>query len=245
MGFYVAILFLTRIPFPQIELDEGKIASSLPFFPCAGAVIGGILSLMYILGQKVLPHEVVAGLIVVISIIITGGMHLDGFADTMDALFCYGDREKKLAVMKDSRIGAYGVIGIVSVILLKYVLVASLPKVYLMQSLIGFPVLSRWMMTFSIVFYPYIREKGLGKAFTSQKISAFIIASITTIIIMYIMLGLKSLIVIIGVFMAGLLFILYLTRQFGGMTGDTYGATNEFCEIIALLMFIILSYGIR
>jgi adenosylcobinamide-GDP ribazoletransferase len=245
MGFYVAILFLTRIPFPQIELDEGKIGSSLPFFPCAGAVIGGILSLIYILGQKVLPHEVVAGLIVVISIIITGGMHLDGFADTMDALFCYGDREKKLAVMKDSRIGAYGVIGIVSVILLKYVLVVSLPQTYLMQSLIGFPILSRWMMTFSIVFYPYIREKGLGKAFTSQKNSAFIIASIATITIMYIMLGLKSLIVIIGVFMAGLFFILYLTRQFGGMTGDTYGATNEFCEIIALLMFIILSYGIR
>ena len=67
MGFYVALLFLTRIPLPQVKLDENKIASSLPFFPLAGAVIGGILTLIYILGQRILPEQVVAGIIVVIA----------------------------------------------------------------------------------------------------------------------------------------------------------------------------------
>lgn len=244
MGFYAALLFLTRIPLPQVELDENKIASSLPFFPLAGAVIGGILTLIHILGQRILPDQVVAGITVVISIIITGGMHLDGFADTMDGLFCFGDRENKLTVMKDSRTGAYGVIGLILVILLKYLLISSLSKAHLIPALISFPIISRWMMTFAIVFYPYAREKGLGKAFAGQKLSAFILASITTILINYITVGLEGLIVVLGVFVAGFLFIQYLLRQLGGMTGDTYGAINEFCEIMALLMFSILSFRI-
>ncbi|MGI5860130.1 MAG: adenosylcobinamide-GDP ribazoletransferase [Tepidanaerobacteraceae bacterium] len=244
MGFYVALLFLTRIPLPQVKLDENKIASSLPFFPLAGAVIGGILTLIYILGQRILPEQVVAGIIVVMSIIITGGMHLDGFADTMDGLFCFGDREKKLTVMKDSRTGAYGVIGLILIILLKYLLISSLSKAYLIPALIGFPIISRWMMTFAIVFYPYARENGLGKAFAGQKLVAFIFAGIITILINYITVGLEGLIVVFGVFAAGFLFIQYILRQLGGMTGDTYGAINEFCEIMALLMFSILSFRI-
>lgn len=95
MGFYVALLFLTRIPLPEFELDENKIASAVPFFPLAGAVIGGILTLINILARTILPNHVVAGITVILSIIITGGMHLDGFADTLDGLFCFGDHEKK------------------------------------------------------------------------------------------------------------------------------------------------------
>lgn len=244
MGFYAALLFLTRIPLPQIRLDENKIALSLPFFPLAGAVIGGILTLIYIVGQKILQEQVVAGIIVVMSIIITGGMHLDGFADTMDGLFCFGDREKKLTVMKDSRTGAYGVIGLIIVILLKYLLISSFSKAYFISALICFPIISRWMMTFAIAFYPYARENGLGKAFAGQKLAAFIFAGIITILINYITAGLEGLIVVLGVFVAGFLFIQYLLRQLGGMTGDTYGALNEFCEIVALLMFSILSFRI-
>lgn len=244
MGFYAALLFLTRIPLPQVKLDENKIASALPFFPLAGAVIGGILTLIYIIGQIILPKQVLAGIIVVISIIITGGMHLDGFADTLDGLFCFGDREKKLTVMKDSRIGAYGVIGLISVILLKYLLISSLSKEYLIPALIGFPVLSRWMMTFAIVFYPYAREKGLGKAFAGQKLTAFVIAGLFTVIISYITAEAEGLTVVLGVFAAGFLFNQYLLRQLGGMTGDTYGALNEFCEIMALFIFSILSFRI-
>lgn len=244
MGFYTALLFLTRIPLPEIKLDEKRIATALPFFPLVGAVIGGVLTLIYIIGQQILPKQVVAGIIIVVSIIITGGMHLDGFADTLDGLFCFGDREKKLTVMKDSRTGAYGVIGLICVILIKYLLISSLSKDYLVPALIGFPVLSRWMMTFSIVFYPYARENGLGKAFAGQKLTDFFFAGLITVLINYITVKMQGLIVVSGVFIAGFLFIQYLSRQLGGMTGDTYGALNEFCEIMALLMFSILSFRI-
>jgi len=244
MGFYVALLFLTRIPLPQFELDENKIASAVPFFPLAGAVIGGILTLINILARTILPNHVVAGITVILSIIITGGMHLDGFADTLDGLFCFGDHEKKLTVMKDSRIGAYGVIGLVSDILLKYLFISSLSQAYLIPALIGFPVLSRLMMTFAIVFYPYIREKGLGKAFTGQKVTAFVIAGLFTILINYTTAKMEGLMVVLGVFAAGFCFTQYLFKQLGGMTGDTYGALNEFCEIMALFIFSILSFRI-
>jgi adenosylcobinamide-GDP ribazoletransferase len=244
MGFYAALLFLTRLPLPQVKLDEKKIASALPFFPLAGGVIGGILTLIYIFGSAILPKQVLAGIIVIMNIIITGGMHLDGLADTLDGLFCFGDREKKLTVMRDSRIGAYGVIGLVSVILLKYLLISSLSSAYLVPALMVFPVLSRWMMTFAIVFYPYVREKGLGKAFADQKLSAFATAGLFTVLISYITAKTYGLMVTLGIFVSGFLFNQYLFRQLRGMTGDTYGALNEFCEIMALLIFSILSYRI-
>ena len=224
MGFYIAILFLTHIPLPQLELDENKIASALPFFPLVGAVIGVIMTLVCFLGQKVLPYHAVAGVLVTTIIILTGGMHLDGFADTMDGIFCYGDREKKLAVMKDSRTGAYGVVGIVLIILLKYVFISSLSQDYLMPALISFPILSRWMVVFSIVFYPYARERGLGKAFCVAKGPlSFFVASIVTILITYLTEGFDGLKAVFGVFLMGALFIKNVFSQLGGMTGDIYG----------------------
>lgn len=244
MGFYVSLLFLTRLPLPQIELDDEKIASSLPFFPVAGAVIGGFLALVYVLAQKIMPLSAAAGIATAFHVAMTGGMHLDGFADTTDAIFCYGDREKKLAVMKDSCSGAYGVIGIVLIILLKFLFIFSLPEKWMISSLVCFPVISRWIMTYSMVFYPYIRKKGLGKAFTGQSMSSFIIASIFTLLIIYFTAGLKGIAAIFLTFLCGFAFIKYIIRQFGGMTGDTYGATNEFCETVALLIFLIISFKI-
>ena len=79
MGFYAALLFLTRLPLPQVKLDEKKKNSfSFALFPLAGGVIGGILTLIYIFGSAILPKQVLAGIIVIMNIIITGGMHLDG-----------------------------------------------------------------------------------------------------------------------------------------------------------------------
>lgn len=243
MGFYIAMLFLTRIPLPQIMLDEKKIASAVPFFPLVGGAIGGILLIIQSLGKNFLPVPAMAVILVALNTIITGGMHLDGFADTMDGLFCGGDREKKLAVMKDSCSGAYGVMGISLVFLLKYVLLTVIPANYLGCTLLSFPLLSRWVMTFAIIFFPYGRKKGLGKAFTYNKNPmGFYIGSILVIGLMYLMIGIHGIIATIITFIMGIGFILYIIKQLGGLTGDTYGALNEFCEIIALLVFVILSH---
>lgn len=240
MGFYTAMLFLTRIPLPQVELDENKISSSLPFFPLVGTIIGGILALIYILGQKLLQRQVIVGIIIVMNVIITGGMHLDGFADTADGLFCFGNREKKLHVMRDSCVGAYGVMGLILVILLKYLFLLSLSETYTVPALAIFPTISRWMMVYAVLFYPYSRKNGMGKAFLNQKTTVFIFASIIAMVVSYMCIGFAGLIILCGAFVVCYIFIQYLFKQLGGMTGDTYGAVNEFSEVIVLSIFYII-----
>lgn len=242
MGFYVALLFLTRIPLPQILLDDRKIASSVPFFPLAGAVIGGILSFTFLLGEKVLPLQVLPVIIITVWVSITGGMHIDGFADTMDGIFCGGGREKKLSVMKDSRIGAYGAMGIILLLLFKISLTGSLSRQYLIPALILAPVLSRWVMTYAIILFPYARESGLGRAFSLYKNPwYFITSSIIAIGITILVAKAMGFIIALIVIVAGFVLIKYIIGQLGGLTGDTYGAINELCEIVVLLIFAILS----
>ncbi|WP_422445231.1 adenosylcobinamide-GDP ribazoletransferase [Thermoanaerobacterium sp. DL9XJH110] len=243
MGLYVAMLFLTRIPLPQVAFDERKMGSSIAFFPLVGAFIGGILTIVYTVGHKFLSGQVISVLIVTAATIITGGMHIDGFADTMDGLFCGGDREKKLLAMKDSRIGTYGALGIALLILLKYSLINSLSKEFVRSALITYPVISRWIMTMAIVFFPYARDKGLGKVFFSYKSPRhFIVSSAIGLTAVFLVAGVYGLMAALAVFVSAFFFIVYTVRQLGGMTGDTYGAINEVSEVVALFIYAILSF---
>jgi len=242
MGFYVALLFLTRIPLPQVMLDEKKIASSVPFFPLAGSVIGGILSLVYFLGGKFLPLQVLSVVITAGWVMVTGGMHIDGFADTMDGLFCGGGRDKKLSVMKDSRIGAYGTMGVVLLLLFKVSILGALSQQFMIPALILAPTLSRWLITYVIVLFPYARESGLGKAFSMYKSPWHLVfSSVCSISIAIMLAKYHGIVVSLILFGAGYIFIRYIMGQLGGHTGDTYGALNEVCEVIVLLFFAILS----
>ena len=168
MGFYVAMLFLTRVPLPQIKIDEQKMSSSTAFFPLVGVVLGGLCLLAAYLGKQILPINILACFIVMLSILLTGGMHLDGLADTLDGLFCGKERDKKLDIMRDSRVGSFGVIGIVFDILLKYVTIA-----HLLQQNAPMGIFSSYHGKmdddFCDYLFPYAREKGMGKAFSSKK----------------------------------------------------------------------------
>lgn len=242
MGFYAALLFLTRLPLPQVMLDEKKIASSIPFFPLAGASIGAILSFIYFLGEKVLPLQVLSVLLTASWVVVTGGMHIDGFADTMDGIFCGGSRDKKLSVMKDSRIGAYGTMGVVLLLLFKVTLVTSISSRFIIPALILAPTLSRWMITYAIIEFPYVRENGLGKAFSVYKNPwQFVFASIFAVGIAIILVNFSGIVLLLILFISSYVLIKYIMSQLGGHTGDTYGALNEVCEVIVLLFFVILS----
>lgn len=240
MGFYVAMLFLTRVPLPQIKIDEQKMSSSTAFFPLVGVVLGGLCLLAAYLGKQILPINILACFIVMLSILLTGGMHLDGLADTLDGLFCGKERDKKLDIMRDSRVGSFGVIGIVFDILLKYVTIAHLLQQNAPMGIFLAPIMGRWMMTFAIIFFPYAREKGMGKAFSSKKnYGQFIISSIITVITSYLTMMNIGLITVFVVFIVGYCFTRYIMSQLGGMTGDTYGFINEVSEITSLITIAI------
>ena len=133
-----------------------------------GLIIGLILAILYGVLSPFIPIMPLMLLIVVAEFLITGGLHADGLMDTSDGLFSGRERERKLEIMKDSRIGSFGVVAFVFVTLLKWQLLASIPSAeFIPMALIMMPLMSRWSMVFSIRSYPYAREQGMGAAFAN------------------------------------------------------------------------------
>ena len=143
--YFIALQFLTIIPLPfSVRCDERDLGRSMAVFPLVGLTLGGLLvGIDFVLG-RIFPWEVTALLLVMLLAVVTGALHLDGLADVCDGLAARGGRERFLAVMKDSRVGAVGVVGLVLAILLKYeALVHLLPEMR-REALFLFPMLARF-----------------------------------------------------------------------------------------------------
>jgi adenosylcobinamide-GDP ribazoletransferase len=241
MNLYAALLFLTRIPFPQIPLDDKKISGSVVFFPVAGALIGSILYGIFSLTSRVFSMQASMAFVLLTYLILTGGMHVDGFADTLDGFFCGGDKQKKLDVMKDSCIGTFGSVGITILLILKWSLLSSLNEKIIMSALLTCPVISRWVMTIAVIYFPYIRPTGLGKSFeANSNYKRAFFSTLLTFALVYFMASFHGLYICLLVLIVGLVFIWYSIKQLGGLTGDIYGAINEISDVLALMLFSII-----
>ena len=171
----IALQFLTIFPVKisaeggsapdgKSDIKEKDFGASLLYFPLVGLLIGLILALSAFLLFP-LPGIIKGATILIISIIITGGIHLDGFADTCDGFYGNKPKEKILEIMKDSHIGAMGVIGIVSLLLLKFSLIASFNERLLWKALILMVVFSRWVQVMACFSASYARQEGKAKYF--------------------------------------------------------------------------------
>ena len=241
-SFLIALQFLTILPVKiKVGITKKDFGKSLVYFPAVGLVIGLLLILaLSIFGS--LPSLVVAALILVTSIIITGGLHLDGFADTCDGFYGSNPPEKILEIMKDSRIGAMGVVGIVSLLLIKFTLIASIPKDFLWKALIGMAVFSRWSQVLACSLSKYARKEGKAKYFveSATERDAFI-TGLLVFGLFLLLLQVKGVaIFFISLFLI-LSFINWIKLKISGMTGDTIGAINEIAEVLVLLLFLFLS----
>ena len=253
MRFLAALRFLTIIPLPRWrETSTEEVGRSVVYFPIAGAVIGLILAgLNWFLGLF-LPFAVVNGLLIVSMVVISGALHLDGFADTCDGIAGYKTVEDRLRVMRDSRVGAFGVIGVFLLLLVKYVSLSSVPEDLLPATLVLMPVISRWAMVYAVFAYPYARPAGLGKVFKQEaNWRRFTIATIITLVVA---IGLVRLVNIAYFYLVGLAIMFgiwvivvamatYFKRKFTGLTGDTYGAINEVAEVGVLIIVCLLAYN--
>ncbi len=262
--------FLTVLPLPAWpeadgQADSRRMAQASWTFPLVGLILGAILAAANWLMTRALPSEwtlpfgaispsgarspsgaalpsSVADLLTIgVLIWLTGGLHIDGLADTCDGLFSRRPRERVLEIMRDSRVGSFGVMGIVLDILARFVLLNSLGPAKL-PALILVPVLSRWMMVLAARIHPYARaEGGLGKAFT-EHIGAreVVLASITALLLAVALLRGT------GLLIAGVVLLLtlgaskWIANKIGGMTGDTFGAVNELAEVGGLLALVLL-----
>ena len=223
------------------------------FFPLIGFVQGALFVVSAVLFLKIFPPELANGLLILVIVATSGGLHLDGLADTFDAIALRGDREKKLLVMKDSTIGPVGVIAIVILILLKYLALNafffhSSPITYY-SSLFLMPVFSRWVMVTAIFHGKSARQDGIGKIFVENtRLKELIIATSLTVLIFLLVLFITHyplpithfLFVLLVLYIFSLVSVWFCNKKFGGMTGDTFGAVSEISEILFLIISVII-----
>jgi len=246
-SFLLALSFLTIIPaYGNKVAEEKEMANSLYAYPLVGLFIGGCLALMAYVSDFLSLGLGGDALIVILWIILTGGLHKDGLMDTADGLFSGKDKECKLEIMKDSRVGAMGVIALGAVLLLKFSFLASLPIQYKMLALLLAPVIGRTIMVYSIVCFPYARSKpGLGKCF-GEKVSKvkFLVVLAFSLIVAFFAIGPIG----VGLALVTLLVAAVIAKcvgsVLGGQTGDTYGALCEISETIFLIAIVIGMAGI-
>ena len=250
----LAIRFLTVIPiisFPPSnktnqneEALEENFANSMAFFPLVGMLIGLLLVVLRRIFYY-LPVSSLIGdtLILIVWIWLSGGLHLDGFADSVDGFSGGHDKEEILKIMKDSSTGAKGVVALVSLLLLKFVLLVEVPLFLKDAALFFTPTIGRWSMVIAAFLGKSARLKdSMGKLFVDYvSWREAIFASLTMAVIGILLFKLTFLpLVIIGIGIV-LLILKYSQKKIGGISGDILGAINEIVEVFILLAFFCLS----
>lgn len=235
-SFFTALKFLTNLPVAKnLEFQEETLAKSVKYFPLIGILIGSVLAGINFLFSFIFPPMVVSAIILISLIWITRGLHLDGFMDTIDGLFGGADKNERLRIMKDTQIGSFAVVSLVSLVLLKFVLILELSGQKLFPLiLILTPALSRWSMVLAMPLYFYPREKGTGSFTKFVKKKDALLATIIMFVFAVGLLKLEGLILLFSAFIFTLLITKLISRKIGGMTGDAYGALNEVVEVIIL-----------
>lgn len=240
--FLIALQFLTILPVKiKSEIKEIDFGKALLYFPIVGMLIGFLLAgAAFFLGFATDLFK--GACVLILSIIITGGIHLDGFADMCDGFYSNKSKEKILEIMRDSHIGVMGVIGIVSLLFLKIALIVSIPQNILWKSLIMMATFSRWSQAMACFTSTYARKNGKAKFFIEYaELKDIIIGGLFTFVLFLLLAKLKGIVVFALAFLLSLLFIQYVKRKIGGMTGDTIGAINEVAEAAILFLAYFLS----
>lgn len=242
-----AVSFLSVLPMPgrmwlfEIENATPPLLVGCTYFPLVGLLLGLLLWLLVLVFTPLIPQLALAGLLVVALVLLTGGLHLDGLMDTCDGLFGGTTRERKLEIMRDSRVGSFGILGGACMLLLKFAFFASLRERSLPLALLVTLPSARWAMVLALRIFPSARSTGLGAAFhqtvTTERL---VLASIVALTIVSIAGQWIGLIIWATTSAATLVLGFWITRNLGGLTGDSYGAIEEVAEVVALLVLVIV-----
>ncbi len=243
MPFLIAVQFMTTIPIklPCLPSREQN-ALSMLFYPVIGLMIGGVLWLVASYVQ--LPMMLLSCAVMVVWVWLTGGLHLDGLADTADAwVGGFGDKQRTLTIMKDPNTGAMGVIAIVLCLALKWAAVYCLLELDAVLALLFVPMLGRMSALALFATTPYVRQHGLGSA----------LQDVPKYLLWLVMLGFGAAVfalswqiavAMIGVWAVMLAWLRWrFVGRIGGITGDTVGASIEVVEVAMLVAVVAVLYG--
>ncbi|MGL4988875.1 MAG: adenosylcobinamide-GDP ribazoletransferase [Cetobacterium sp.] len=247
-GLALLFKFMTRLPFPGgNRFDSKALGSSMKWFPIVGLVIGIINLGIGTILETIIPSPILIGIILVTTdVIITGGLHLDGLADTFDGIFSYRSKQKMLEIMKDSRVGTNGVLVLVLYFIFKIAFLVEVSETFgISQGLVMLmvPIFSRINGVINCAFEPYARPTGMGKTFVqnTNKNGVLIAYSTVTLILFAISkhynLSFQTLFLVLNMLgITGFLFGKLMTRKIGGVTGDTLGALLELSSVLSLVL---------
>jgi adenosylcobinamide-GDP ribazoletransferase len=267
-----AFQFLTRLPIPvNLQYDDLLFRRSVLFYPMVGAVLGLLISLAGLLLQGYLLPSVLftegvgssgvtAALLLVLWVALTGALHLDGLMDTADGIFSHRSRVEMLEIMKDSRVGAMGVVACVLLLLCKWTLLQQwvvLPMVSFIYLLPLTALWSRWYMVVAIACWPYARvgevKPGVGVLFRGIGLKHLLVHTAIALLLSVLLVGLSSEgaffswqslkvtgTALLSTALVGAGISSYMSCKLGGLTGDTYGAMNEILETALLLILYIV-----
>lgn len=247
-SFFIALSMYSRIPVPRVDWEKENMRYAMCFFPMIGVVIGAVMYLAGWLLDKTSVGGLFRGVVfTLIPIMITGGIHMDGFMDTMDALGSWGDREKKLEILKDSHAGAFAILGMGCYLMWSVAVWSELPAEVLRVCGVSF-VLSRALSGFSVVTFPAARNSGLLKMFQdgAQKkvVRITMCLYVAAAVIMMAVMNARAMTgAVTGVMIAFPYYIVVSRKQFGGVTGDLAGFFLETAELAMFTGILVTCIG--
>jgi len=247
--FFAALMFYTRLPVPSNVHHSTEILNgSRKYFPLIGMIIAAIGALVFLVSQSFFSIGISIALSMVATILATGAFHEDGFADSCDGLGGGWEKEQVLTIMKDSRVGTYATVGLLSILAIKFLSLSELAShsiTMLIFCLIAAHTVSRLCASFVIESYDYVQDIDTSKVkpVTNAKLSSqdkhatFIIAALPVLILAFATL-IPTLVALLISIIAAALFANYAEKRLGGYTGDILGAIQQLSEVAFYLSFL-------
>lgn len=244
-AFKIAFSMYSKIPMPKTDWNDKNMKYAMCFFPMVGAAIGLIVWAAYIVSYKLQIGDILrTSILTVLPVLITGGIHLDGFVDTMDAINSYQPVERKLEILKDSHIGAFALIYCVVYFIIDFGIWSEVGGKGLIILCIGF-VMSRAFSALSIVTFPCAKKSGLAASFSDAaqknavRLTMYVYIFICSIAMLYIDIILGAVCIITSLIM--FIYYKYMSiKNFSGITGDLAGYFLQMCELLMAVSIVVV-----
>jgi adenosylcobinamide-GDP ribazoletransferase len=240
----IAIGFLTRIPIPRtIEHSPENLSAAARYFPIVGLLIGAFAVLVYRLSLQLWPENLAILLSMITTILLTGAFHEDGWADSCDGFGGGRDRDQVLAIMKDSRLGTYGTLGLMLILALKFMALQNLHNAALIiPALLLGHGWSRLLAVSYLFDFSYTRETASKVKSVAQQLTpnGLRIAVVSMLPLIFLLSFKQFLWVVAALLIWRWVFGRYITRRIGGYTGDCLGAAQQAAEVLIYLVLVAL-----
>ena len=232
-----AFFFLTILPLmPKSAPEPGDLGRAAGWYPLVGLVMGGLLAGAGFALNLIFARLLSAVLVVALWVVLTGGLHLDGLADCCDGMLNSSPPARRLEIMRDARLGAFGGIGLVLYLLVKVAAVASLPPGMAVPALLTAPVVGRWLVLVA-AHQPMARPGGLGDDFKLGFTPRSYLLAAGPLVLLGAVAGWTMLAAVVAAHLAALGVFWLARATLGGLTGDVFGLTIELGELAVLIVF--------